>query len=450
MRIIKWFLLSIVALAALWFGLVLSHWLPRPTAQEQAALAALKQAKSQSLGEHNAYAYLWLFDYDIPDDQIDAVMATDLAAIEQYPADQVMDPPFRSSADGRYPALPPIDAGELSCARDAPACLATVSNDLAFAKTFVAEHQRRLQKEASLAGYDHIKTLTQPRLEVQVSSYRPSTAVVLAAAAVEHLEGRSELAVARLCGYAGTWRRLRANADSLVLDVTGQAAISSSAGMLAQILAQRPDLDDTLCLSSFAPLSDDELNQCSTMAGEFRLFNGPALLAVPADASWPDRIQPHMLNQRHMRGLFALPLGYYCQDEHAQRVAARTHIPAPPKTGCSLIGKVFSPYACILGAIASPSYESYYRRLLDVDARLRLLNAARWVRAQGTNQTPTKLMLSLPERYRSDIHPISFDADSGELVVSQLVRRPEADWRIPLKRSGPQIETQSSVGVTDE
>lgn len=447
MRMIKWPLLSMLALATLWFGLVLSHWLPRPTAQEQAALAVLQQAKSQSLGERNAYAQLWLFDYDIPDDQIDAVMATDLAAIEQYPAGQIMDPPFQSSAEGRFPSLPLIDAGELSCARDGAACLATVSKDLVFAKAFVAEHQRRLEKEAALASYDHVKVLLAPRLDVQVSGYRPSTAVVLAAAAVDHLEGRSERAVSRLCGYADTWRRLRANVDSLVLDVTGQAAISNSAGMLAEILAQRPDLDDAGCWGIFTPLSDDELNQCSTMAGEYRLFSGPALLAVPADASWSDRLQPHMVNQRHMRGLFALPLGYYCQDEHAQRVAARTHIPAPPETNCSPIGKVFSPIACVLGAISSPSYEPYYRRLLDVDARLRLLNAARWMRAQSGEQMPSELMLSLPERYRSDVHPISFDVESGELVVRQLERRPNLSWRIPLHRANSAQAVDDSGAV---
>ena len=46
--------LAMAVLIALWLALVLSEWLPRPTAEEQAALAALAVEPESAKGERDA------------------------------------------------------------------------------------------------------------------------------------------------------------------------------------------------------------------------------------------------------------------------------------------------------------------------------------------------------------------------------------------------------------
>ena len=94
MRWIKWLLLGMLLLPALWFGLVLTHWLPRLTSEQSEALALVDQVQSRRLGEHNAYPLLWLFKYAVPRDQLDAVMAEDLQRFAQYAVDAQPEQPF--------------------------------------------------------------------------------------------------------------------------------------------------------------------------------------------------------------------------------------------------------------------------------------------------------------------------------------------------------------------
>jgi len=78
MRVLKW-LGMILVLPALWLGLVLTEWLPRPAASDAAVIAALKAPSPSVDGRRNAFAGLQSFGFEVPESEWDAVAAADVA-----------------------------------------------------------------------------------------------------------------------------------------------------------------------------------------------------------------------------------------------------------------------------------------------------------------------------------------------------------------------------------
>jgi hypothetical protein len=89
-----------------------------------------------------------------------------------------------------------------------------------------------------------------------------------------------------------------------------------------------------------------------------------------------------------MSALNAQALSPWCSGVQRVRVAARA--PPPPKqeseaSACSTSEQVFDPLGCLLAGTSGMghAFGHYYRRVLDLDARLRLVATARWLAAQS-------------------------------------------------------------------
>ena len=434
MRWIKWLLLGMLLLPALWFGLVLTHWLPRLTSEQSEALALVDQVQSRRLGEHNAYPLLWLFKYAVPRDQLDAVMAEDLQRFAQYAVDAQPEQPFGSIAAERYGELPePTRAAAACFGRGGGSCLADVRANLEAVRVELGAQGERLQRESWLSDYDHIAIAFPRSFSAPITLYFGDGGVVRSAAAYAHLNGDSTAALEQLCMHTRSWRLLRQHTDLLVADVLGQSVISANARLVAEILAEDSQLDTLACLDSFAPLGDEELDQCSAMVGEYQA-QAQLMDALEADSEAVTWIQRRMINSRHSLALMAQSKAYYCQAAHQQRIQQRTPEPAPPEHRCSLGGQLFNPVGCVLVAIAQPVYDIYYLRALDLDAQLKTLQAARWLRAHAADQTPAQGLARLPAELRSPSHQLSLSHDGTDLQLQLLQPRGAEPWSIPISR----------------
>ncbi len=79
MDFIKRCLIALLLLFFLWAGLAASEWLPRPTAVQRKALAILNAPPATATDRRNAFAAIWLWQYDIPAADLNALANNDLA-----------------------------------------------------------------------------------------------------------------------------------------------------------------------------------------------------------------------------------------------------------------------------------------------------------------------------------------------------------------------------------
>lgn len=413
-------MLVLGALGLLWLGLVLSQWLPRPTAEEQAALAAFERPQAQVKGERNAAEFLRLFEYQLTAEERAEVSAIDQAALAAIaePAEELR---FKSHAEGRYPRLPTLEPADWHCIpwQEPPnrGCLAEVRANEQAAREMLTVHGTRLQKEMTLAGYDHVDT-PLPAFNSHIIGSRYPGLLVTVAAAIEHIDGQTDVALERLCSHASAWRQLQGSSDSLINHMIGEAAISRLLRMTIEIQAEAPAAHPQSCQSAFRPLADRELLMCTVMRGEFDYMrHATRTHYLETQGSWWDIFGERLYNRRHTEARLALPLAWYCQDQHAERVRLRSATPAPPEFQCSVWQAAYNPIGCILAEIASPTFDRYYLRTLDLDARLRLYQAARWIARSGKD--PATALGELPAELRSPEHAFSVDAN-GRLRVSML------------------------------
>lgn len=437
----RWIIRSVLILAALgllWLGLVLSHWLPRPTAEEQAALAAFEQPQAQVSGERNAAEFLRLFEYVLTADELAEVSAIDQANLARFerPEDEFQ---FQTHAEGRYARLPPVEAADWHCdpwrEQSGPHCLDQIRANEAAARSLIVEHAARLQKEMALAEFDHVATLL-PAFNAHITGSLHPGVLVMVAAAIEHLDGHTQAALDRLCTHASAWRQLRGNSDSLLNQMIGVAAISRLLRMTSEIQAEAPGIHPKACEDAFRPLADRELLMCAVMRGEFDFQHQAAQTLDAAEQDrWWDRLVRRVYNRRHTEARLALPLAWYCQEGHAERVRTRSATPVPAEHQCSFWQHASNPIGCILADIASPTFDRYYLRTLDLDGRLRLYQVARWIAESGRD--PVAALAELSVEMRSPEHEFSVDG-SGRLRMSVLDNSRGEYWTLaPMARERP-------------
>ncbi|MCB1629648.1 MAG: hypothetical protein KDI48_18095 [Xanthomonadales bacterium] len=430
MRLLKWILLISLILPLLWSTLVLTHWLPRPSADQEAALAMVKEVQARRLGEHNAYPLLWLFKYAVPRDQLNAVMEADLERFEKYIQDPMPQRPFESIALESYAELPEPSKAAAACfGRGGGSCLTDVRANVEAVRAELDAQAERLQRESWLSDYDHIAIAFSRSISAPRVLYFGNGGVVRSAAAFAHLSGDSVRALERLCEHTRSWRRLRQHTDLLQADLLGRSVIAANIRLAAEILAERPDLDGLECLDSFAPLGDEELDQCSTMVGEYLDLARGWLL----DEEKQILVQ-RAVNLRHSRALIAQSKAYYCQAAHQQRILLRAAEPSAPEVRCTFAEQVFNPVGCLL-ADQQLGDEIYYRGALDLDAKLRTFQAARWLRTHSVDGAPGTALDRLPAMFANASHQLSLSPDGTDLELQQLLQPPGAEpWSIPISR----------------
>lgn len=94
---------------------------------------------------------------------------------------------------------------------------------------------------------------------------------------------------------------------------------------------------------------------------------------------------------------------------------------------------------------ATPDYHGYHLRVFDLDARLRLLNAAIWLR-NPVNDGGVQTLLgdpgfaARPKAADSPLHDFTWDAQRGVLRMRNLQAGRGEFWEVPVATLAPATE----------
>jgi hypothetical protein len=249
-------LLVLIVVAGLWLGLVLTEWLPLATAEQQAARAALMSEENTVRGERNAFAALWMFEFDAPESEWESITRID---VDTFAAAARQPGPvrgFHSDAERRFGRLAAASGADPDlCGLWGANCVEQVRARTEATRTRLAGYAPRLARGERLHGYDHFAYLFEPHMDSPVPSPGALFTLQITASALDFVDGRTDEAFDRLCRNTRTWRRLRANTDSLVTDMLGVAQMSSAARVYAEMLAEMPLSFEPPCTDAFAPLN---------------------------------------------------------------------------------------------------------------------------------------------------------------------------------------------------
>lgn len=428
--------LGVLGLLLAWLGIVLSDRMPRASAEEQAALATLQQAPRAADSERNGFAALWLLKYDVPAEQLQGVLAADIAAYDKLLKESGSVGSFETTAKGKFDEFPVPAGGEKAlCEVWKGDCLERVADAPSATRERLAAAARPLERIRALATYDYFNYAFQPRLDSPLPSLGGVINLQLTDVAMKFFDGELDQAFATLCADTRTWRHLRAHTDMLVADMVGIAYLSNSAQLYAQMLARVPASFDAPCPESFAPLSDSEFDQCPRMHTEFRSSRNSL-----ESAAWmvSDQAAPWMLdalvNNQHLIRRSALAIAPYCQDAQRARIARRDPTPIIAVPQCAIDGWVFDPVGCVMSRHLNLDYDLFYRRALDLDARLRLVATALSLRTAANDAASA--FAARGSALDSPAHHFEHLASENKLRMRNLDSARGEYWEIPLAPPG--------------
>jgi hypothetical protein len=444
---IRWSIRLIAILALLLGGWILlsKAMLASYIKQRQADVDLLTRPFEPPPDGKNAFASLWLSKYDVPVDQREVIAAQDVVRLAEIADDRNASRAFVSIAKSRFAAraVPKKDSLSWCHVRDED-CLSKVRANADQTLAYLRQWQGVLDLWNELHKYDYFQdpivfNLNTPMVPLGYGDVD----LPLIAAASAHVQGDRASAYAALCAHANFWRRFRAHTNSLLADMVGVARVNDA----AHLYASMRDADgsgyapDSSCAHAFSPLADDELLQCEEIRREFGA--GAREMAVTPnfnykqDAPWRDRARDFALtwtalDRTHATALLAgNHYADFCAATHRERIHARVPMPPPvTRKPCDDRERHFDFVGCRLAETDIPDFSVYYNRLLDLDAHLRLLAVADWLREQAV---PAKIALArLPDNVRDARHPVEFVDNGRFLRVKNLNEWFGEWWQIPL------------------
>lgn len=448
-KIVKWLScvvgITVVVAVILWSAARLSG----PTAPQQEALSLLQQPWEPS--GRNAFPAFWQLAYDVPVHEQAAIAQEDLrrmAATATRPApvegtDMGLSD-YDSVAKGRYPDLKPSAADQqLFCTARGPECLGQVRAAQPAYEALIDRHERLLGRVASLAGYDHYRNPLPARMGSPMPPVQ-ATIAPMTRHAVAFLRGDVDVALADTCRDITTWRRLGANADSLLIRMIGISYSTDGYGqLLAEMLAELAS-DHPLpasCAPAVAPLTPEELDLCNAMRGEFAWSS-----AMMQASGTPNAAQGGAIGRLLTSVLFdpdataadnATSYAAACSEKERQRMATdATETGWSTGHGLARLQCAGNPVGCILtDSVGLAAYSDYALRTQDQGARFKVLATLLWLRQHvGDGRTVEILLSERPAELRSPTREIEVGKDGRSLRIHQYDTKRAAYWSIPLPR----------------
>ena len=419
-----------------------------PSAEQERALAMMEQP--WHLDGRNAFAALWLLQYDVPESEQAAVAAEDsqrVATIAErwestpvHDGDTVPALVFKSAATDRYQDLSP-NAQDLAmfCGTREAGCYSKVTENFDAYSALITRNEALLARIADLSKYDYYKNefpnhFTTPMPRLDLGKLR------LTQHAVQFATGDLDGALDATCSDIATWRRLGANSDTLIARMIGIAYSTDSYGrLLADLLDSTPQ-DFALpqsCTEALMPMSPQELSLCQPLRTELKF----SVVAGNMKPHWLDRLLSSLLYDEHMtRAARAEGLEPSCSTATMQRIAGDiaptpdTAIarPAPSRMQC-----VSNILGCMLMDMGPSAYIDYERRAQDQGARIQLLATLLWLRdsIDGQNEMPLTERLALrPAELKSPTRDIEVSEDGNAIRIRQFDTKSGEYWQIPLPK----------------
>lgn len=456
MRLLRWTLWLLLALALTWVLLALSGWLPRLSQPQLDDLALLRQRDMAPAGQ-NAYPALLLQGFAVPVEQQGALLAEVIAARRQEPrwsSDQLHTLVTRT-----YLALPVLTI-DLPCAAESPDCLLEVRARRAEVAGLIVTHARRLENwRAVQAHADHLWDPVPDALDsLSLVEWRHSRLPRIAAA-LAWVQQPGPDALSALCTHAAFWRRMRTGTNLLLADMVAVSELGHSARLLAAMLSEWPE-DQSLpaaCSGWISGLTDAELQHCAVARREFASLDrslrtlttaGATVDSDVSNSGWWWRITGGLFYQSEATlGLLASDFAAACRDPLAPR--SPEQLREQTAVECGFVGQVFNPVGCVIAGIASPDQRSFHLRRLDLDAQLRALDISlRW--RMHPEQRP---QASGPVHgWAQQWHPLTLELETRQLRLGLQVPRGEPLWSLSLPwgpPTSPRTPTTSGTAAAD-
>lgn len=395
-----------------------SRWRGAPPGQ-RAALEVMR-APSDLPGE-NAFAALWLLRYDVPEPQQAAVAAEDVRrfAARPSPENNVFQGPFESVAEGRYDDLF-RKAGSEPCSQD---CLAYVRARPDEYRDWPQRHARLVERVSALSRYGHHRTGFDLRLDMPMPLLG-GHAEATTAHAVAFVQGLRDEALERVCGDAGTWRRLMPNSDLLIVSMIATVHYDRSLQLFADMLAELPPghaLPEA-CRVAFAVPSPEDSSMCAVMKGEFA-FTQAAVRYLEDDPRAAPFFDREMTAARMAHGMARA-----CTNDPAP-TRPRTVEARPWWRSLMQFECVSNLAGCVLADIPDGLYDQYLLRGRDHATRLHAgAELVRMHEAQGTSGTQPTALKHLD-------HGLRIDAAARTLMFDLKGRTTPEVERLPLPSS---------------
>lgn len=367
-------------------------------ADDEAARAdlALMEVSEPAPAGRNGSAWLALADLEIPEAEVEAAFAEDVAAFAAWQAGAgkrlfgegdlfvgITSGPSESYVSplaARYPARPKVDAPETACTLAGLDCLQRVRADPDGVRAWLAADAARLEAATRSLAADHIAYVYPPAMDSPLPSYQ-YWRLPLSAAALQAVDGDAAGALVRACGLLASARRIGGRSDMLISKLVAMSLTEGAAGLVLAIRHGQPGLAlPPDCAPARAAVQVDDYQVCEALRFEYRM-SAPygRLMDEGLAGRWDPMSLAYrwlLLDERMQKLWMAETFAPACRDDFRTAVAAGD---VPAVAGTHVAPSELRCYAafgnCLLTGIAASAWDGYQKRLLDHAARLRLLLA---------------------------------------------------------------------------
>jgi hypothetical protein len=417
----------------LWLVLAWTGWLPRPSAEQRAALALLKAPREHAIGEHNAFGFFWLLQHDIDEAEYAAQIARDAAVVATWDLGRPNAPLPRDALPRRVPVdLAPLQG----CGRDSR-CLADVRANTDAVRAGLAARQPLFERLDTLGRFDHYRSEFPPTLSGPIPPLQDSGRLQILRAALRYVDGETDAALAGLCAHMSAWRRMKGRSDSLIFEMVGLAWVRDGAQLFADIRAELPPTHPlpANCDTAFGTPESLPRQSCDIYRGEFAMVERGIAQMVSGGVREPDDDMPKnhniLFNPGATAAAAARPFADLCN--LIGRPVADWPSPATLAVRCGADEWMFNPTGCVLNGVHFTAlYTAYVLRDRDAEGQLRALALADWLAMQPD---PQSAFDGRPTEHRGFEQVVTYS--DRELSIELLDRpggRP-SHWRIPLPGS---------------
>lgn len=411
---------------------------------EREALALLEVPPPPVQGR-NGFAALYLADYDVPEGQLEAAMAEEVAVFQRWQQHGAPDsgeiphrdgndtsPPQQKQTGSRWVEKPKLKFGDDDCTSSDSRCLDKVSLAPDVARTLLEREADRLARVDMALAADHFRSPYPDAFAGPLPSYQ-LLRLSLTRAALDAVDGRVTEAALRSCRLLAASRRFSVTATDLLASSVFAATAEGAANLLLELQRAHPGmvLPDE-CGPALVPVRNDDYWVCEGMRGEFR---GNRELARHMDASYAgwhprDLIARHYLVDGSLMAAWIAPVfAHFCTDSYREQlragiVAKMDYLPIKgTDPGC------FAAYvSCVLARVTMGSFDFRQVSQLDRAARLRLALASIGL-AQGSLTREQALAQA-----ESPGYPLAVDVATGTASIQTrrpANRRGDTEYRVP-------------------
>jgi len=393
MRVLKglgWFvgvILIVLVLAFAWGRL------RGPSERQARALALFDQDMAPTKGR-NAFPAIWLSDYDVPPDQVDAVYEQNRPHVQKLMAEYPSRPSIpldpMAGLEAKYPKLPVLTSDEkkLTCRTRDEDCLAKVRAHREEISALLTRQSTRLKHDIAFVEDDYEWNDLTPTIFLALPPYGSTQNLWLTSAALDFVDGRTSQALSGVCTNVLTMRKLHVHNNTLVGTMIAAARLEGAASLFAHMLSELP-FDQPLpnsCIQAFAVPNISDVDLSASMQWELHFSDAAykeASMEKKTAADWFAQLAFSKIGAERLQ---AAQFAWMCSDEVNRKILSdRPFTVKDFPAQADVFDWVSNAPGSILLFIAQPAYFNYLNRQEDAAATLRVVATILWLRQTHGN-----------------------------------------------------------------